>query len=285
MSQAVSPNPRNSLPNNLQEFEKRIKTTLENYGVLLQECNKMKPIHENSASGPPEDNNIVQKLLQEHRFNKNQVNANQPFFNDKSQRTERFERENIFTQQETNRTYKDASLIEDESKKKSLALQYVSFSQNTQENNEDQASFKENILKDFTNQKSFLENKRIENTNSQYNLTDYKQKENIPLTNIYSNPLKIDDLMKETDVSTQKKENKSMVNGLKVEERLILMDIGKNLKLHQMNIEKQKRESAEFKETPEISEQSKALAMKSLRVQHNPDIIKRLLEDHKIAKV
>lgn len=243
-----------SVSSNLREFEQRIKTTLQNYDLLLQERSK---VIQTAAPSPSTDPNIVQKLLQEHKRSKLQEIGDFPL----EQRTERLE--NGAQQQETNRNNKENAAV---------CKEYMSFSE---ENKPNVLGFKENVLKDFTNQTSLAKNPS--STSS-------------PLLNIYSQkPLKIEDLLKETQRSSLQTEKENRTAGsftdLRVEDRLNLLDIGRNLKLFQLNMEKQQRENDEIKETPQISEQSKALALKSLRIQHNPDIIKRLLDDHKSAKV
>lgn len=242
-----------SVSSNLREFEQRIKTTLQNYDLLLQERSR---VIQTQAPSPSSDPDLVQKLLREHRLTKNHEFPLEI-------RTERVE--NAAQQQETNRNSKENAAVSKE---------YMSFSEENQPN---VLGFKENVLKDFTNQNSASVTKNS-NSNSS------------PLLNIYSQKaLKIEDLLKETQRNSlhNDKENKltTSFTDLKVEDRLNLLDIGRNLKLFQLNMEKQQRENAEIKETPQISEQSKALALKSLRLQHNPDIIKRLLDDHRTTKV
>lgn len=118
----------------------------------------------------------------------------------------------------------------------------------------------------------------------------------LPVPSIYGQ-LRISDLLQQSETQqkttkTQTPENLSTsanrqnsFEAMRVEDRLTLRDIARSMKIFQMTSEKQTRENQEIKEIPKISENSRYLAEKSLRRQHNPDIIKRLLEDHKVSQV
>ena len=118
----------------------------------------------------------------------------------------------------------------------------------------------------------------------------------LPVPSIYGQ-LRISDLLQQSEtqnktMKTQTPENLSTsanrqnsFEAMRVEDRLALRDIARSMKIYQMTSEKQTKENQEIKEIPEISDNSRLLAEKSLRLQHNPDIIKRLLEDHKVSQV
>ena len=118
----------------------------------------------------------------------------------------------------------------------------------------------------------------------------------LPVPSIYGQ-LRISDLLQQSEtqqktMKTQTPENLSTsanrqnsFEAMRVEDRLALRDIARSMKIYQMTSEKQTKENQEIKEIPKISDNSRQLAEKSLRIQHNPDIIKRLLEDHKVSQV
>lgn len=118
----------------------------------------------------------------------------------------------------------------------------------------------------------------------------------LPVPSIYGQ-LRISDLLQQSETQqkttkTQTPENLSTsanrqnsFEAMRVEDRLALRDIARSMKIYQMTSEKQTKENQEIKEIPKISDNSRQLAEKSLRIQHNPDIIKRLLEDHKVSQV
>ena len=294
---------------NIHEFEKRIKTTLQNYESMIKEYDNKKPeIHPITNNiQQQEGKNFVKKLLEEHRNNKNIARMNSLRQNH-DENTKRFENESIFNKAETNRN----SFIKEHNPECSSP----SFSTSEPLKEKNSLENCEIPIKKETNYVSFSDNhqKSFEKDEKPQNLQNIKQnlfrnfserpshnKENIQpmkaLTNIYSGvipqkaQLKIEDLMKETsNNSNNNSMNKSLkktsiFDNMKVEDRLTLRDIGRSAKIYQMVSEKQMKENAEFSEIPKISEQSKAIASNSMRVQHNPDIIKRLLEDHKISKV
>ena len=305
-----------SVNKNIFEFEKRIKTTMQNYESMLKEYNNKKPeISSQNSYKEEEGSSYVQKLLNEHRIQKNQArmsslrHANEE--NSKSlQATERFEKENVLNKAETSRNsfmkenyfeekqYNSPSFTtENNVKEKEIMplnnvanimkkeLNYVSFSENNQKNFEKKEEKKENYI-------NFKQNLMRNFSEKPLNLA---YKENVQpkiLTNIYSgvtpqiSQIKIEDLLKESnEKSVKKTTNSNEFEALKVEDRLTLRDFGRSVKINQMITEKQMKENAEISEIPKISQQSKFIANNSIRVQHNPDIIKRLLDDHKISKV
>ncbi len=285
---------------------------MQNYESMLKEYNNKKPQLSSQNSCKEEgSSSYVQKLLIDHRNQKNQARMSSLRHhneeNSKSlQTTERFEKENVLNKAETSRNsfmkenyqeekqYNSPSFTTETNVKDKEIMplnnvanivkkeqNYMSFSENNQKNfekKENYLNFKENLLRNFSEKP-----------------LNVVYKENVQpkiLTNIYSggnahiSQIKIEDLLKESNEKSVKKNTNSIeFEALKVEDRLILRDFGRSVKIHQLITEKQMKENAEISEIPQISQQSKTIANNSIRLQHNPDIIKRLLDDHKISKV
>jgi len=290
---------------NLIDFQYRIATTLQNYDHLLREIEKKNTNPSISEQPLMENNEIVAKMLQEHRKNKSTCLKNA--LKSEDLKTERFERDNGFNIGDTSRGMKDNNEQIPFKNISNLSRNYMSFSPDNCNNNNDnrenkenkknQEKIKENLEKSIENQEKNIENqeKNIENPlkikETIEKAPKTSQSSNFqPIPSIYGQ-LRISDLLQQSEQDQKTLETlnpsqrKSTFETLKVEDRLALHDIARSLKIHSLMSEKQSRETQEIKEIPRISENSRILAEKSLRIQHNPDIIKRLLEDHKVSQV
>lgn len=261
----------------LLAFQQRVQTTLHNYENLLYEYNKRKPPSTPLVVLPPENGSFVESLLQEHRNNKNRELLIS-LKGDDTKKTERFQKENIQNRAETSR--------------KEIITHY-----NSPNFSIEPLTNIENLLnkREIVNYMSFSDDKQKDFTKeTPFHIKEFPKETSLHITNLYSKPLKIEDLMNisENPLPNEKSNEKSLLENpnhsfekLRVEDRLTLRDIGRSLKLHHLITEKALKESTEIKATPIISDQSRTLAHNSIRFQQNPDIIKRLLEDHKITKV